>query len=156
MATIGINRGFPQFIGPSLNAAGIAAATAMESGCGGKNSDGSSGPTGTFANYTSGNVLNAPGFQAAALADGLPQMGETPVTNMFIYHSQTDELIPIAGVDTLVKDWCADGVSIGYYRGLSGDHVTTELDNEQFMLAYFAAVFGGTKPVFPPTTTTCN
>ncbi len=156
MASIGINRGFHQFISPSLNAAGVAAATAMESGCGGKNSDGSSGPTGTFANYTVGNVLTAPGFQAGAVADGLPQPSEIPVTNMFIYHSQTDELIPIAGVDALVKNWCASGAHIGYYRAESGDHVTTELVNIQFVLAYFASVFGGATPVLPPTTTTCN
>jgi len=41
-------------------------------------------------------------------------------------------------------------------RAVSGDHVTTELDHEQFVLAYFAAVFAGTTPVFPPTTTVWN
>ena len=156
MATVGINRGFHQFLSPSLNAAGVAAATAMESGCGGKDSDGSSGPTGTFANFTTSNLLVAPGFQAGAAADDLPQPGEIPVTNMFIYHSQTDELIPIAGPDALVKSWCASGAHIGYYRAESGDHVTTELVNEQFVLAYFESVFGGTAPLYPPTTTTCN
>jgi hypothetical protein len=155
-AAIGINRAYPEFLTPSLNAAGVTASTSVESGCGGKTSSGGSGPTGTFATYTTGNLLTAPGFIAGSALDMLPQSNETPVTNEFVYHSITDELIPIAGADAMVKAWCAAGANIGYYRAVSGDHVTTELDNEQFVIAFLTAKFNGITPVYPPTTTVCN
>jgi len=157
MASIGINRGYPQFMTPILNPAGVAAAKAMENGCGGKDSNGSSGPTGTFPDYTTtSNFEAAPGFKSGAALDGLPQTGHPPVTSEFVYQSQTDELIPIAGVDAMVKVWCAEGAHIAYYRALSGDHVTTELDNEQFVIAYLTDSFSATTPAYPPTTTVCN
>jgi hypothetical protein len=155
-AAVGINRAYPEFLTPSLNAAGVTAATMSASGCGGKYTGASSGPTGTFATYTNGNILTAPGFIAGNALDMLAQPNETPVTNEFVYHSVTDELIPIAGADAMVKAWCAAGAKIGYYRALSGDHVTTELVNEQFVIAFLTAKFNGIAPVYPPTTTTCN
>ena len=157
MASIGINRGYPQFMTPILNAAGVAAATAMENGCVGKDSNGSSGPTGTFFDYTTtSNFEVAPGFVQGSALDSLPQPNEPPVTSEFVYQSQTDELIPIPGVDAMVNAWCAEGAHIAYYRALSGDHVSTELVNEPFVIAYLTATFGGTTPAYPPTTTVCN
>jgi len=156
MAGIGINRGYPQFVTPILNAAGVAAAEAMENGCIGNDSNGNSGPTGTFADYTVGNIDNAPGFKQGAALDGLAQPGEAPITSEFVYQSQTDELIPIPGVDAMVKAWCADGAHIAYYRAESGDHVSTELVNEPFVISYLTDSFSGTTPIYPPTTTVCN
>lgn len=157
MAAIGINRGYPQFMTPILNAAGDAAATAMENGCIGKNSDGSSGPTGTFPQYTTTSSFEtSPGFESGEALDGLAQPNEPPVTSEFVYQSQTDELIPIAGVDAMVSTWCSEGAHIAYYRALSGDHVSTELDNEQFVITYLTDRFSGTTPTYPPTTTVCN
>lgn len=157
MAGIGINRGYPQFITPTLNAAGVAAAQKMENGCIGKNSDGSAGPTGTFAQYsTTPNFETTPGFESGVTLDGLPQPNSAPATSEFVYHSQTDELIPIAGVDKLVTAWCSDGAHIAYYRAQSGDHVSTEVDNEQFVITYLTDRFNGTTPTYPSTTTVCN
>jgi triacylglycerol lipase len=157
MASIGINRGYPQFMTPILNAAGAAAATAMENGCVGKDSNGSSGPTGSFPDYTTtSNFEVAPGFVQGSALDSLPQPNEPPVTSEFVYQSQTDELIPITGVDAMVKAWCAQGAHIAYYRALSGDHVSTEIDNEQFVIAYLSESFSATTPIYPPTTTVCN
>jgi hypothetical protein len=156
MATVGINRAYPELISPILNPAGVAAATAMENGCIGKNSDGSSGPSGTFATFTTKSIDTAPGFLKAAALDGLPQAGSPPVTTEFVYHSVTDELIPIAGADKMVSGWCAAGAKIAYYRALSGDHITTELDNVQFVVTFLAQRFAGTTPTYPPTTTVCN
>jgi hypothetical protein len=155
-AAVGINRAYPQFLTPILNSEGVATATAVESGCGGKDTTGSGSPTGTFADYTVGNILTAPGFVAGSALDMLAQPNETPVANELVYHSITDELIPIAGADAMVQAWCAAGANIGYYRATSGDHVTTELANEQYVIAFLTSKFSGTAPVYPPTTTVCN
>ena len=157
MAGIGINRGYPQFLTPVLDAAGIAAATSIENGCVGNKSDGSSGPTGTFAGFTASGYTSTPGFISGAAADGLAQPNEPPTTNVFVYHSLTDELIPIAGADSMVSTWCGEGAKVGYYREVAGgDHITTELDSVPFVILYLTSVFGGTTPALPPTTTTCN
>jgi hypothetical protein len=154
MSGVGVNRGYPQFATPILNAKGVAAAEAMVNGCTGDDSNGSSGPTGTFPDYIT--TLTAPATLAVYQLDGLPQAGEPPVTDMFVYHSQTDELIPIAGADAMVKAWCAEGAHIAYYRALSGDHISTEAINAPFVIAYLNASFSGTTPVYAPTTSVCN
>jgi hypothetical protein len=156
MATVGINRGYPQLLTPIVNPAGVAAAKAMENGCVGKDSDGSSGPTGTFSSYTTTSIDTAPGFLRGASLDGLPQAASPPITSEFVYHSVTDELIPIAGADAMVKAWCDEGAKIDYYRALSGDHVTTELDNEHVVILYLKERFAGRTPRYPPTSTICN
>jgi hypothetical protein len=157
MSAIGINRGFPQLMTPILNSAGVAAAVAMENGCIGKDSNGGSGPTGTFANYTTTNFDTAPGVLATIPQWDLAQPGEPPVANEFVYSSVTDELIPIAGVDTMVAEWCAAGAHIEYDReATGGDHVTTELDSEQDVILYMTGQFNGLGVVVPVGSTTCN
>ena len=160
MSGVGINRGFPNLLTPVLNAKGVAAATAMENGCGGDNSDGSSGPTGHFADYV---TLSQSAFYADPLvisntsADSEPQPGIFPTSNVFLYQSVTDELIPVAGADKLDAGWCADGTPLEYFRDTAGgDHVTTEIDNIPIVETYLQERFAGLPLVLPPTTTTCN
>jgi len=157
MSAVGINRGFPQLMTPILNAAGVAAAVAMENGCGGKDSNGSGGPAGTFANYTTTNIDTAPGVLATVPLWDLAQPGKPPVSNEFVYSSITDELIPIAGVDKMVAAWCAAGATIEYDReATGGDHVTTELDSTQDVVAYMTGQYLGLGVVVPLGSTTCN
>ena len=158
MAAVGDNRAYPFMATPILNSAGVAAATAMENGCLGDNSNGSSGPTGTFYTYTTtSNIDTAPGVVKAVKLLDLAQPGEPPITNVFVYHSVTDELIPIAGADNMVAAWCAAGAKVEYFRDYAGgDHITTEADNFQNVIAYHASVFNGLPMVVPPTTTSCN
>lgn len=160
MSAIGINRAYPDYLTPILNAKGVAAAKAMENGCGGKNSDGSSGPSGVFTDYTS--TSNPFGTAAAAAVGKAENQGATGLfpklpSYYFMYHSITDELIPIAGVDTLNSEWCAQGAKIAYFRDPSGgDHVSTETTNIQNVETYLAERFEGLAPTFPAGTTTCN
>jgi hypothetical protein len=157
-AAVGINRAFPQFFTPIFNAAGIATATAIENGCGGKTASGGSGASGSFTNYTTTpNFLSTPGFESGAMLDSLPQAGQTPIApSLFVYDSQTDELIPIEGPDRMVATWCSDGAKIAYYRVPAGTHAETYEAAVPLVLAYLSAIFSGTTPTYPPMTTTCN
>jgi hypothetical protein len=159
MSGVGINRGFPNFLTPIFNAKGDAAATAMENGCGGDNSDGSSGPTGHIYEYTNDtqtSLYTDPHVTANTAADSEPQPGLFPTTNLYLYNSVTDELIPVAGADKLDAGWCADGTPITYWRDTAGgDHVTTEVDNIPTVETYFQERFGGL-PLTVPQTSTCN
>jgi len=160
MSAVGINRGYPNFLTPILNAQGVAAATAMENGCIGKNSDGSTGPTGHFAQYVTvgSNFFTDPHVTSTAKLASEPQPGLYPKSNVFIYQSVTDELIPVAGVDNLVAGWCADGSTIEYYRANNGgDHVTMETQTESIVFTYTMDRFNGSALTLPPgQTTTCN
>jgi hypothetical protein len=158
MSAVGINRGYPNFLTPILNAKGVAAAVAMENGCVGKNSDGSSGPSGHFADYVAVSPFYTnPHVLTTTEAASEPQFGLVPTSNMFIYHSVTDELIPVAGVDNLVKTWCGDGTPIEYYRAANGgDHVTMDVQTQAIVLAYMADRFNGSALTLPPQTTDCN
>jgi hypothetical protein len=159
MSGVGINRGYPNFLTPILNATGVAAAEAMENGCIGKNSDGSAGPTGHFSDYVSvSNLYTNPHITTYAALDSEPQPGLYPKSNVFVYQSVTDELIPVAGVDKLVAGWCADGSTIEYYRAANGgDHVTMETQNEEIVFGYLTERFNGSALTLPPgQTTTCN
>jgi len=159
MSAIGINRGYPSFLTPILNTAGVAAAKAMENGCIGKNSDGSAGPTGHFSQYVSvTNLYSNPHVTKNTALDSEPQPGVYPKSNVFVYQSVTDELIPVAGVDKLVSGWCADGSPIEYYRAVNGgDHVTMETQTEPIVLAYISERLKGLPLTLPlGQTTTCN
>jgi hypothetical protein len=158
MAAVGDNRAYPFMATPILNSAGATAAKAMENGCLGNDSNGSSGPSGTFYDYTTAkNIDTAPGVVKAVKLLDLAQPGEPPVTNVFVYHSVTDELIPIEGADNMVAAWCAAGAKVEYFRDYAGgDHISAEADNAQNVIAYHASVFNGLPLVVPPTTTTCN
>ena len=159
MSGVGINRGFPNFLTPIYNAKGVAAATAMENGCGGNNSDGSSGPTGHLVNYvTTSTPYTDPHVTVNTAADSEPQPGTFPKSNFFLYNSVTDELIPVAGADKLYAGWCADGTTMEYFRDpAGGDHVTAEIDNIPVATAYFEQIFTtGGKPALSISTQTCN
>lgn len=154
----GINRAYPQLITPILNAKGRAAFKSMASGCLGMTTDGSAPPTGHFADYTTvSDPFNSPGVKAVAPQIDLPQPGESPIANTFVYHSQLDELIPIAGADAMVKAWCKAGSHVSYYRGITGDHIVFEVTMVPSVLAYLDSRFNGSPAtITPPGTTTCN
>ncbi|HEX3467454.1 MAG TPA: lipase family protein [Candidatus Elarobacter sp.] len=159
MSAVGINRGYPDFLTPILNASGVAAAESMENGCIGKNSDGSAGPTGHFSDYVSvTDLYTNPHVTKATALDSEPQPGVYPKSNVFLYQSVTDELIPIAGVDKLVSGWCADGSPVEYYRAANGgDHVTMETQTEPVVFAYLSERFKGLPLTLPlGQTTSCN
>jgi hypothetical protein len=156
-AVVGTNRSYPSLLAGDLNAKGVAAATSLENGCDGATSNGAAAPTGTLPDYT---INPDPVHDAAAEAlyplITEPLAGNSPVTNVFVYHSQVDELIPIAGVIPMVDAWCAAGSPVEFYEGVTGDHVAFEASMGTLVYAYLASRINGTTTVVPPTSTTCN
>lgn len=156
-ALLGINRAYPKFITPILNAKGVAAANSLKNGCGGNTSDGSANPTGHFADYTtSADPIDLPSVDQVLQRVSLPQPGQTPIAPMFMYHSQVDELVPITDTDGLVSTWCAQGVHIAYYRGAQGEHVGFDATMAPAVFQYLRSRFSGQGDLTPPGTTTCN
>lgn len=157
-AAEGVNRAYPQFLTPVLNARGQSAFTSLANGCVGDTSDGSLAPTGHFADYTTiPDPLNNPTVTAVGPLISLPSSGETPTINMFVYHSQTDELIPIAGADAMVSNWCAAGAHVNYYRDpVGGDHISYLVAGAPSALQYLSSRFAGGAPTVPAGTQTCN
>ena len=158
MSAIGLNRAYPDFFGPTLSAKGVTQTEAMVNGCIGKDSDGSGGPSGHFADYQSvSNWLTLPATLAVAAKVDLPQPGARPIANYFLYQSVDDEIIPVAGVDNLNKGWCADGSTLEYYRDpAGGDHNSMAEIGAPLVLTYMESRFSGTGTTVPPTSTTCN
>lgn len=157
MLTVGANRANPTFLTPIFNATGVGTATSIENGCVGKTSDGGSGPTGPFSQYlTTNDYASSPGVVAEANVFDLAQPGLSPIAEMFVYQSQMDEVIPIAGVDKMVSQWCSSGSEVSYDRIPAGDHIATEVDTEPVVFAYLTARYQGVTPTLPAVTTTCN
>lgn len=48
--------------------------------------------------------------------------GATPKVPLFVYHSVNDEMVPIAGADRTVADYCAAGASVTYVRDEGSEH----------------------------------
>lgn len=157
-AIIGINRVYDVIPDSILNDKGRAAVAALKDGCVGDTGDGSPAPTGHFADYV---TIDDPLNSRAALATypkiNLPQPGRTPTAEIYVYHSQLDELIPVAGTDTMVQAWCADGARVHYYRGLSGEHIAFAASGAPDAILFLTSRFAGTPaPLLPPTTQSCN
>jgi triacylglycerol lipase len=156
-AVVGVNRVYPTLLTPILNAQGVAAATSLENGCLGATSNGAAAPSGQVTDYTTtSDPFDAPNVVALLPKITLPLANNAPIANAFVYHSQLDELIPIAGADAMVAGWCAAGSTVEYYRGVSGDHVGFEATLSTLVYAYLASRFNGTATVVPPGSTTCN
>ncbi len=154
----GVNRSYPLLVTPILNDKGRAAFESLKDGCNGNTSDGSAAPTGHLADYTTTpDPFNSPGTRAIAPLITLPLAGASPVSDTFVYHSQLDELIPIAGTDIMVDAWCKAGSRVAYYRGVSGEHVAFEATAGPLVLGYLESRMNGSPlAVTPPGTTTCN
>ncbi len=152
----GINRSYPTLWTPILNAAGVAAAQSLANGCGGATTNGAAKPSGTYSDYLTGtDPIDAPNAEAVYPLVTLPLAGQFPKTNVFVFHSQVDEIIPISEADAMVAGWCAAGSTIEYYRGATGEHVTFEADAGPLAYAFLESRFAGTT-IVPPTSTTCN
>jgi Secretory lipase len=47
-----------------------------------------------------------------------------PAGPLYVYQAVEDELIPIADVDGLMAQYCAEGVTVDYQRNLASEHLT--------------------------------
>ncbi len=159
MAIEGINRAYPELVTPYLNDKGIQAFKAMKDGCAGGTTDNNpmSRPFGHLDDYTTvKDLLDGPSTKALAAQINLPQAGHAPDTDVFVYHAATDELLPVAGVDTMVDAWCQAGSKVHYFRGPVGEHLMFDVVIFPFAFDYMASRFAGGLPGFLPTTTSCN
>jgi Secretory lipase len=157
-AVIGINRVYTDLMPDSiLNDKGRAAVAALKDGCVGMTADGSPAPTGHFADYvTIDDPLNSAAARATYPKIDLPQPGRTPVAEIYVYHSQFDELIPIAGTDAMVRSWCADGAKVHYYRGVAGEHIAFAVTGGPDAALFLESRLAGAPPLVPLTTQSCN
>ncbi|WP_162932475.1 lipase family protein [Solimonas sp. K1W22B-7] len=145
-AVVGANRAYPNLLPASIiNEAGRAAIEKVRDGCvggGGVLGIGLGGAR--LSDYTTHpDPFNSPGALAVKPKVTLPQPGRTPTIDMFIYHEIFDELIPIAGTDKLVEQWCADGAHIRYLRALGGEHITGVVTGAPQALLYVTSRFAG-------------
>ncbi|MGH8461112.1 MAG: lipase family protein [Stenotrophobium sp.] len=156
-AVEGVNRAYPQLATPILNAKGQAAFESLKDSCLGDLGS-STAPSGKLTDYTTTpDPLDSPGTKAVLPLITLPQPAPVvPVADVFVYHSQLDELVPIAGAAAMVKGWCAAGVHVSYYAGVTGDHIVFDVSAAPLALAYLVSRFNGLPTVTPPGTTTCN
>lgn len=160
-AVVGANRAYPNLIPESIiNEAGRAAIEKVRDGCvGGGGVLGIGGSSASLADYTTiSDPFNSPGALAVKPKVTLPQPGRTPTIDMFIYHEIFDELIPIAGTDKLVEEWCADGAHIRYLRALGGEHITGVVTGAPQALLYVTSRFAGgaLDPLATLGSTRCN
>ncbi|WP_063053203.1 lipase family protein [Nocardia arthritidis] len=65
-------------------------------------------------------VLSHPAFRAATDAQELG--GSAPETPMYLYHSRTDDVIPVAGFTDLVGRYCAQGAAITSVHSMLPTH----------------------------------
>lgn len=159
-AIFGTNRAYPELIPDALlNDKGRAAGKSLKDACLGNPTDGSLPPMGKLADYTTAaDPYATPGAVAVRPKVTLPQAGRVPTANMYLYHEQHDELIPIAGTDALVKTWCDAGAHINYFRDpVGGEHVAGVATGTPAALLYLISRFSGAAtPTVPPGTQTCN
>jgi hypothetical protein len=94
--------------------------------------------------YTNGfiNPLSVPGVQAAITADNLGQ--HTPVGPLFVYQAANDEIIPLAGVQTLTDGYCKEGVPVDFVKDELSDHISLAVTGAGAALNYLIARFAGT------------
>lgn len=156
---IGINRAYPQLLPPGLlNAAGERSAEAMKDGCSGATTDGSAAPTGHYSDYLSVEDFYAtPGARQVFPQLDLKQAGVAPSADVYLYHGENDELVPIAETAALVAHWCAAGTRVHFQRASTGNHTTGGALAVPGQWLYLLSRFAGTEtPVLPPGTESCN
>jgi hypothetical protein len=158
-AVVGTARAYPELIPDSLlNDRGRRVIEAIKDGCVGATTDGSAGPSGRLADYTTASdPYDTPGARSVRPQVTLPQPGSNPTANIYVYHETLDELIPIAGTDAMVDAWCAAGTPVSYFRSVTGEHVAGVAAGAPFALAYLISRINGA-PVnaVPPTARICN
>ena len=158
-AIVGANRAYPELLPDSmLNDEGRRVIEAIKDGCIGDTTDGSPGASGSLAKYTTvEDPYATPGALAVRPKVTLPQPDHVPTANLYVYHEMLDELIPIAGTDAMVEEWCDAGVPLSYFRSVTGEHVAGAATGAPFAIAYLAGQFAGSPlPIVPPLARRCN
>ncbi|WP_330252093.1 lipase family protein [Nocardia sp. NBC_00565] len=91
-------------------------------------------------------VLSHPDFRAAI--DRQELGGGAPVAPMYLYHSTTDDVIPVAGFTDLLGRYCAQGADITSVHSTLPGHNLTAIGEAAGAMGYLADRFAGV-PVAP-------
>lgn len=158
-AIVSINRVFPQLVPLDLlNAEGLRLAEAVKDGCLGRTTDGSSGPSGHLADYTTvADPYTTPGAREVLPQLNLPQPGEVPTAEIYFYHQILDQLAPIAEMEKVAAAWCAEGARVHVFGDLTGEHLAGAATAVPSQYLYLLSRFADAPlPVLPPGTASCN
>jgi hypothetical protein len=91
-------------------------------------------------------VLSHPDFRAAT--DRQELGGNAPVAPMYLYHSTTDDVIPVAGFTDLLGRYCAQGADISFVHSALPEHDVTAIGEAPGAMGFLADRFAGV-PVAP-------
>ncbi|MFB8278107.1 lipase family protein [Nocardia colli] len=81
-----------------------------------------------FGTFQGGDPLSLPEIREAIADNSLGQ--QKPSVPIYFYHAQNDELIPIAGTDSAVQKYCAEGApSVTYVREFAAEHLSGVLSH---------------------------
>lgn len=69
-----------------------------------------------------------------------------PAAPLFVYHSVNDEMVPIAGVDRTVADYCRAGASVTYVRDEASEHGLLSITGAPAALDWLTNRLTGTSP----------
>ena len=97
-------------------------------------------------------LMAQPSIQAAFQSMDLGSV--TPTAPLFVYHAVNDELIPIAGVDATVRNYCAHGGSVTYTRDMASEHASLALTGAPAALSWLTQRLSGDAVPRGCTTTT--
>ncbi len=86
-------------------------------------------------------LLALPAVQSATAELNLG--GTTPTAPLFVYHAVHDELIPIAGTDATVADYCSHGDSVTYTRDQLSEHGILAVSGAPAALAWLTQRLDG-------------
>ncbi|MGK8521967.1 lipase family protein [Nocardia asteroides] len=91
-------------------------------------------------------LLAHPAFRAAADAQELG--GSAPEAPMYLYHSRTDDVIPVAGFTDLLGRYCAQGAAITSVHSMLPTHNPAAIGEAPGAMQFLADRFAGL-PVAP-------
>ncbi|MFI0445661.1 lipase family protein [Actinomadura sp. 6N118] len=66
-----------------------------------------------------------------------------PAAPIFNYHANTDEIVPVAQADKLVKDWCAKGAKVQTTRSWIGEHALEMVFKNGEVLTFLSDRYAG-------------
>lgn len=90
------------------------------------------------------NLPAQPAFRSAAAPNELG--GTTPDTPLYLYHSVSDEKIPVAGYTALVDTYCAQGATLTATHSLFPGHMGAAAGEAAGGMNFLADRFAGTPP----------
>lgn len=88
-----------------------------------------------------GEVFEDPILQSVFTHTGMGQA--CPDMPILLYHSESDEIIPIEPVDHLYETWCGEGADITYRRDVLSEHISELVEGAPEALIWITDRFEG-------------